>query len=72
MANLNHLMQQTRTIFSGDINKQLIQDIPCEAVIMKSEKSEPMEVPKETELNENTDDCVNEEVTESLSQEEEK
>lgn len=65
-------MQQTRTIFSGEITKQLIQDIPCEAVIVKSEKSEPMEVPRETELNENMDDSVNEEAMEQSLPEEEK
>jgi hypothetical protein len=65
-------MQQTRTIFNGEITQQLIQDVICEAVKVESEKSEQMEVVKETESNENTDDSVNEEVTEQSSPETEK
>ena len=65
-------MEQTKTIFSGEITQQLIQDIPCTAIKVESEKSEPMEVVKETELNENTDDSVNEEVTEQSLPETEK
>jgi hypothetical protein len=41
-------------------------------VKIEPEKSEQMEVVKETESNENTDDSVNEEVTEQLSPEMEK
>lgn len=63
-------MQQTKTTFGGEITQQQIIDIPCE--IMKSEKSELTEAPKETELNENTDIFVNEEVTEQSSLETEK
>ena len=70
--NLKLLMEQVKTTFSGEITQQLIQDIPCTAIKVESEKSEPMEVVKETELNENTDDSVNEEVTEQLSPEMEK
>ena len=62
-------MQQTRTIFSGEITQQIIQDIPCEAIKVEPEKSEQTEVVKETELNEKTDISVNEEVTEQSSQE---
>lgn len=62
-------MQQTKTTFSGEMTQQLIKDIPCEVI---HEKSEPMEVLKETESNENTDTSVNEEVMEQSSQEEEK
>ena len=65
-------MEQTKTIFSGEITQQRIIDIPCEAIKVESEKSEQMEVVKETESNENTDDSVNEEVTESSSPETEK
>lgn len=72
LQNLKLLMQQTKTIFNGEITQQLIQDIPCEYVKIESEKSEQMEVVKETESNENTDDSVNEEVTEQLSPETEK
>lgn len=72
IQNLKYLMHQTKTIFNGEITQQLIQDISCEYEIVESEKSEPMEVPKETELNEKTDDSVNEEVTEQSSQEMEK
>lgn len=72
LQNLKFLMQQTRTIFNGEITQQLIQDVICEAVKVEPEKSEPTEVAKETELNENTDDSVNEEVTEQLSPQTEK
>ena len=72
LHNLKLLMEQTKTIYSGQITQQLIQDIPCEAIKVEPEKSEPMEVVKETESNENTDDSVNEEVTEQLSLETEK
>ena len=65
-------MFQTKTIFSGEITQQLIKDITCEAIKVEPEKSELTEVVKETESNENTDDSVNEEVTEQLSQETEK
>ena len=65
-------MQQTRTIFNGEITQQLIQDVICEAVKVEPEKSELTEVVKETESNGNTDDSVNEEVTEQLSPETEK
>lgn len=65
-------MEQTKTIFSGEITQQLIQDIPCEAIKVEPEKFEQTEVVKENESNENTDDSVNEEVTEPLSQETEK
>ena len=65
-------MEQTKTIFSGEITQQQIKDIPCEAIKVEPEKSEQMEVVKETELNENTDDSVNEAVTEQLSPETEK
>ena len=65
-------MEQTKTIFSGEITQQQIKDIPCEAIKVESEKFEQTEVVKETELNENTDDSVNEEVTEQLSPEMEK
>lgn len=65
-------MEQTKTIFSGEVTQQLIQDIPCEAIKVESEKFEQTEVVKENESNENTDDSVNEEVTEPLSQEAEK
>ena len=47
-------------------------DITCEAIKVEPEKSELMEVVKETESNENMDDSVNEEVMEQLSQEMEK
>ena len=67
--NLKYLMEQTRTTFSGIISQQLIQDVPCEAIKVELEKSEPTEVVKEAESNENTDDSVNEEVTEQLSPE---
>ena len=72
LHNLKLLMEQTKTIYSGQITQQLIQDIPCEYVKVESEKSEPTEVVKETELNENTDDSVNEEVTEQSLPEVEK
>lgn len=72
LQNLKLLMQQTKTIFNGKITQQLIQDIPCEYVKIEPEKSEQMEVVKETESSENTDDSVNEEVTEQLSPEMEK
>ena len=57
-------MDQTRTIFSGEITQQRIIDVICEAIKVDPEKSELTEVVKETESNENTDDSVNEEVTE--------
>jgi hypothetical protein len=65
-------MEQTKTIFSGEITQQQIIDIPCEAIKVESEKSEQTEVVKETESNENTDDSVNEEVTEQSLPEMEK
>ena len=65
-------MEQTRTIFSGEITQQQIIDIPCEVIKVESEKFEQTEVVKETESNENTDDSVNEEVTEQSSPEMEK
>ena len=70
--NLKLLMDQTRTIFSGEITQQQIIDVICEAIKVEPEKSEPTEVVKETESSENTDDSVNEEVTEQLSPETEK
>lgn len=72
LSNLKHLMQQTRTTFSGEIAQQIIKDIPCEAIKVEPEKSERTEVVKETESNEMEDISVNEEVTEPLSQETEK
>lgn len=72
LHNLKLLMEQTKTIYSGQITQQLIQDIPCEYVKVEPEKSEPTEVVKETESNENTDDSVNEEVMEQSSPETEK
>ena len=72
LHNLKHLMQQTKTIFSGEITQQIIQDIPCEAIKVEPEKSEQTEVVKETESNEKTDISVSEEVMEQLSQEMEK
>ena len=72
LHNLKLLMEQTKTIYSGQITQQLIQDIPCEYVKVELEKSEPTEVVKETESNENTDDSVNEEVTEQSLPETEK
>lgn len=72
LHNLKLLMQQTKTIFSGEITQQQIIDVICEAVKVEPEKSEPMEVAKETESSENTDDSVNEEVTEQSSPEMEK
>ena len=72
LHNLKLLMQQTKTIFNGEITQQLIQDIPCEYVKIEPEKSEQMEVVKETESNESTDDSVNEEVTEQSLPEMEK
>lgn len=72
LQNLKLLMEQTKTIYSGQLTQQLIQDIPCEYVKVESEKSEPTEVVKETESNENTDDSVNEEVMEQSSLETEK
>lgn len=65
-------MEQTKTIFSGEITQQKIIDIPCEAIKVEPERSEQMEVVKETESNENTDDSVNEEVMEQLLPETEK
>lgn len=65
-------MEQTKTTFGGLISQQLIQDVPCEAINVESEKSEPTEVVKETESSENMVDSANEEVTEQLSQETEK
>lgn len=65
-------MEQTKTIFSGEITQQQIIDIPCEAIKVESEKSEQTEAVKETESNENTDDYVNEEVTEQSLPEMEK
>lgn len=65
-------MEQTKTTFGGLISQQLIQDVPCEAIKVESEKSEQTEVAKETESSENMVDSVNEEVTEQLSQETEK
>lgn len=65
-------MEQTKTIFSGEITQQQIKDIPCEAIKVESEKSEQMEVAKEIESNEITDDSVNEEVTEQSLPEMEK
>ena len=65
-------MEQTKTIFSGEVTQQLIQDIPCEAIKVESEKSEQTEVVKETESSENMDDSVNEEVTEQSLPEMEK
>lgn len=65
-------MEQTKTTFGGLISQQLIQDVPCEAIKVELEKSEPTEVVKEAESNENTDDSVNEEVMEQLSPEMEK
>lgn len=65
-------MDQTRTIFSGEITQQQIIDVICEAVKVEPEKSEPTEVVKETESSENMDDSVNEEVTEQSLPETEK
>lgn len=65
-------MEQTKTTFGGEITQQQIIDIPCEAVKVEPEKSEPTEVVKEAESSENTDGSVNEEVTEQLSPEMEK
>lgn len=65
-------MEQTRTIFSGEITQQQIIDVICEAVKVEPEKSEPTEVVKETESSENMDDSVNEEVTEQSLPETEK
>lgn len=65
-------MGQTKTTFSGEITQQQIIDIPCEAIKVESEKFEQTEVVKETESNENTDDSVNEEVTEQSLPEMEK
>ena len=70
--NLKLLMEQTKTIFSGEIAQQKIIDIPCVPIKVETEKFEQTEVVKETESNENMDDSVNEEVTESLSPETEK
>ena len=72
LHNLKLLMQQTKTIFNGELTQQLIQDVICEVFKVESEKSEQTEVVKETESNENTDDSVSEEVTEQLSPETEK
>lgn len=65
-------MEQTKTTFSGEITQQQIIDIPCEVIKVESEKSEQTEAVKETESNENTDDSVNEEVTEQSLPEMEK
>ena len=65
-------MDQTRTIFSGEITQQQIIDVICEAMKVEPEKSEPTEVVKETESSENMDDSVNEEVTEQSLPETEK
>ena len=65
-------MQQSKTTFKGEITQQQIRDIPCEAIKVESEKSEPTEVLKETESNEKMDDSVNEEATEQSSPETEK
>ena len=65
-------MEQTKTIFSGEITQQQIKDIPCEAIKVEPEKSEQMEVVKEIESSESTDDFVNEEVMEQLLLEMEK
>ena len=65
-------MEQTRTIFNGEITQQRIIDVICEAVKVEPEKSEPTEVVKETESSENMDDSVNEEVTEQSLPEMEK
>ena len=65
-------MEQTKTIFSGEITQQLIQDILCVPIKVETEKFEQTEVVRETESNEKTDDSVNEEVTESSSPETEK
>lgn len=65
-------MQQTRTQFSGEITQQVIRDVPCQAIVVESEKSEPTEVLKETESNEKMDGSVNEEDTEQSSPEMEK
>ena len=72
LHNLKLLMEQTKTIYSGQITQQLIQDIPCEYVKVESETSEPTEVVKDIESNENVDDSVNEEVTEQSLPETEK
>ena len=72
LHNLKMLLSQTKTIFTGEITQQQIIDIPCEAIKIEPEKSEQMEVVKETELNETEDTSVNEEVTEPLLQETEK
>ena len=65
-------MEQTKTIFSGEITQQQIKDIPCEAIKVEPEKSEQMEVAKEIESNEIADDSVNEEVMEQSLPETEK
>lgn len=65
-------MEQTKTTFSGEITQQQIKDILCEAIKVEPEKSEQMEAVKEAESNENTDDSVNEGVTEQLLPETEK
>ena len=65
-------MQQTKTMFNGEITQQQIIDIPCEAIKTEPEKSELTEVPKETESNEKVDESVNEEVMEQSSPEMEK
>ena len=69
LQNLKMLLQQTRTVFSGEITQQQIIDIPCEAIKIEPEKSEQTEVVKADELSEKTDISVNEEVTEQSSQE---
>ena len=65
-------MEQTKTTFSGEITQQQIKDILCEAIKVEPEKSEQMEVVKEAELSENTDDSVNEEAMEQSLPETEK
>lgn len=69
LQNLKILLQQTRTVFSGEITQQQIIDIPCEAIKIEPEKSEQTEVVKDDELSGKTDISVNEEVTEQSSQE---
>ena len=72
IQNLKHLMQQTKTTFSGEITQQQIIDISCEAIKVEPEKFEQTEVVKENESSEKTDTSVNEEVMEQSSQEMEK
>ena len=68
LHNLKILLEQTKTMFNGEITKQKIIDIPCEIVKPKTEPSEQTEVLKEPELNENKDDSANEEAMEQSSQ----